>query len=69
MHKVHHHFERPYTDSNYGNIFSCWDRVFGTFRSLSPEQLRYGLDTHMGEKDRIGNLLKVPFRKYRPRPK
>ena len=21
MHKVHHHFELPYTDSNYGNIF------------------------------------------------
>ncbi|GIS00508.1 MAG: hypothetical protein CM15mP102_13280 [Flavobacteriales bacterium] len=28
MHKVHHHFELPYTDSNYGNIFSIWDRLF-----------------------------------------
>ena len=32
MHKVHHHFELPYTDSNYGNIFSIWDRLFGTLR-------------------------------------
>ena len=27
MHKVHHHYVRPQTDSNYGNIFSIWDLV------------------------------------------
>jgi sterol desaturase/sphingolipid hydroxylase (fatty acid hydroxylase superfamily) len=26
MHRVHHHNILPYTDSNYGNIFSVWDR-------------------------------------------
>ncbi|HYE54402.1 MAG TPA: sterol desaturase family protein, partial [Chitinophagaceae bacterium] len=31
MHKVHHHYEQPLTDTNYGNIFSIWDRLFGTF--------------------------------------
>ncbi|HRG29338.1 MAG TPA: sterol desaturase family protein, partial [Chitinophagales bacterium] len=31
MHKVHHHYVQPYTDSNYGNIFSIWDRIFGTY--------------------------------------
>src|SRR3990170_2997058 len=31
MHKVHHHWQQPYTDSNYGLIFSLWDRMFGTF--------------------------------------
>ena len=30
MHKIHHHYVLPYTDSNYGNIFSIWDRIFGT---------------------------------------
>ena len=35
MHKVHHHFELPYTDSNYGNIFSIWDRLFGTYMELN----------------------------------
>lgn len=70
MHKVHHHFERPYTDSNYGNIFSLWDRLFGTFRRRPAAGLRYGLDTHMseGERDGIGNLLGVPFQAYRARP-
>jgi len=37
MHKVHHHYVLPYTDSNYGNIFSVWDRLFGTFKTLSKK--------------------------------
>ena len=67
MHKVHHHYIQPYTDSNYGNIFSIWDRIFGTFKTLDPDKLIYGIDTHMQpeENARIGNLLKMPFQKYR----
>jgi sterol desaturase/sphingolipid hydroxylase (fatty acid hydroxylase superfamily) len=69
MHKVHHHYQQPFTDSNYGNIFSLWDRLFGTFLYLRPQDIVYGLDTHMpeGEKDRISNLLEVPFQPYRSR--
>jgi len=68
MHHVHHHYVLPYTDSNYGNIFSIWDRVFGTFMKLDPAQLTYGIDTHMKpeENTEIRNLLKIPFQKYRP---
>lgn len=68
MHKVHHHYVQPYTDSNYGNIFSIWDRLFGTFMILDRDKLIYGIDTHMKpeENDRLGNLLKVPFQTYRP---
>lgn len=70
MHKVHHHLERPYTDSNYGNIFSCWDRLFGTFQHLRPSDLKYGLDTHIreGDSETIRMLLQAPFQPYRPRP-
>jgi sterol desaturase/sphingolipid hydroxylase (fatty acid hydroxylase superfamily) len=46
MHKVHHHHKLPYTDSNYGNIFSIWDRLFGTFLALPREQIIYRIDTH-----------------------
>jgi sterol desaturase/sphingolipid hydroxylase (fatty acid hydroxylase superfamily) len=69
MHKVHHHFRQPHTDSNYGNIFAIWDRLFGTFTTLPRTDITYGLDTHMseGEADRIGNLLQIPFQPYRPR--
>ncbi|RYU93225.1 sterol desaturase family protein [Emticicia agri] len=68
MHKVHHHYVQPYTDSNYGNIFSVWDRLFGTFMTIERDKLIYGIDTHMKpeENDRLGNLLKVPFQNYRP---
>jgi sterol desaturase/sphingolipid hydroxylase (fatty acid hydroxylase superfamily) len=67
MHKVHHHFKRPLTDTNYGNIFAIWDRIFGTFASvLSPKKdLVYGIDAHMDEKEsqQTLNLLAIPFKK------
>ncbi|OUR99366.1 sterol desaturase [Flavobacteriales bacterium 33_180_T64] len=67
MHKVHHHYRLPYTDSNYGNIFSIWDRLFGTFMKLDRETIVYGVDTFPDEvaNGKIGELLKQPFHKYR----
>jgi sterol desaturase/sphingolipid hydroxylase (fatty acid hydroxylase superfamily) len=68
MHHVHHHYVLPYTDSNYGNIFSVWDRLFGTFMTLEPNKLTYGVDTHMKpeENEVLSSLLKIPFDRYRP---
>jgi sterol desaturase/sphingolipid hydroxylase (fatty acid hydroxylase superfamily) len=67
MHKIHHHYKLPYTDSNYGNIFSVWDRIFGTFMYLSKEDIVYGIDTHLkpDENNQLSNLLKIPFQKQR----
>jgi sterol desaturase/sphingolipid hydroxylase (fatty acid hydroxylase superfamily) len=67
MHKVHHHYSLPYTDSNYGNIFSIWDRIFGTFMSLPNEKIIYGIDTHLNpeENNELKNLLKIPFQEQR----
>ena len=62
MHKVHHHYMRPQTDSNYGNIFSVWDRLFGTYNDTPVEKLRYGLDVLDGTKDEnLGAQLATPF--------
>lgn len=63
MHKVHHHWKQPYTDSNYGTAFSIWDRMFGTYRELDPSQIKYGLDRYYdNEKDEeFKTLLKSPF--------
>src|SRR5690554_3752789 len=69
MHKVHHHYTQPLTDTNYGNIFAIWDRIFGTFAEVDDtRELKYGIDTHMdpSENDQLGNLLKIPFQAYRP---
>ncbi|MFY0626940.1 MAG: sterol desaturase family protein [Reichenbachiella sp.] len=68
MHKVHHHYKLPWTDTNFGNIFSFWDRIFGTFEYVDDmSQIKYGIDTHMDpkENENIGNLMKIPFQKYR----
>ncbi|HET8963824.1 MAG TPA: sterol desaturase family protein [Chitinophagales bacterium] len=70
MHKVHHHYLQPLTDTNYGNIFSIWDRLFKTFASVKKpnENLQYGIDLMMQERDsqQINNLLTMPFKKYEP---
>jgi sterol desaturase/sphingolipid hydroxylase (fatty acid hydroxylase superfamily) len=31
MHRIHHSARREETDSNFANLLSCWDRLFGTF--------------------------------------
>lgn len=65
MHKVHHHWKQPYTDSNYGAVFSIWDRLLGTFSSLDIKQVKYGLDRYYpAEKDEeVLTLLAKPFKK------
>ena len=67
MHKIHHHNLLPYTDSNYGNIFSIWDRLLGTYKYLDREKIIYGVDTFPDEKinSSLKELLKQPFQKYR----
>jgi sterol desaturase/sphingolipid hydroxylase (fatty acid hydroxylase superfamily) len=65
MHKVHHHWQQPYTDSNYGAILSVWDRLLGTYKTLSASSIRYGLDRYDAlekDEDFLG-LMKRPFKK------
>jgi sterol desaturase/sphingolipid hydroxylase (fatty acid hydroxylase superfamily) len=66
MHKIHHHYRLPYTDSNFGNIFSIWDRMLGTYRYMDREKLIYGVDVFPDEvkNGNIKELLKQPFQKY-----
>jgi sterol desaturase/sphingolipid hydroxylase (fatty acid hydroxylase superfamily) len=64
MHKVHHHYMRPQTDSNYGNIFSVWDRLFGTYNHTPVNEIKYGLDVLDSSKDEsLSFQLKIPFDK------
>ena len=68
MHKVHHHYKQPLTDSNYGNIFSIWDRIFGTYTFVNDSKsLVYGIDTHINDSkiDSFTNLLLIPFKKLK----
>jgi len=67
IHRIHHHYRQPYTDTNYGNIFSVWDRIFGTYAMVDNHKLVYGLDTYTNSREvkSIGTILKMPFMKYR----
>ncbi|RYY88861.1 MAG: sterol desaturase family protein [Chitinophagaceae bacterium] len=67
MHKVHHHWQQPYTDSNYGAVLSIWDRALGTYRELEPKKIRYGLDRYYPneEDENFGMLMRKPFGKLK----
>jgi sterol desaturase/sphingolipid hydroxylase (fatty acid hydroxylase superfamily) len=64
MHKVHHSRTPEETDTNYGNIFSFWDRLFRTFTPSSRgTDIHYGLDGFDGmHTQTTRGLLWLPFR-------
>lgn len=54
IHQVHHHFELPYTNRNFGDVFSVWDRLFGTLVALPRKDTVFGVNSHhQGEADVI----------------
>jgi sterol desaturase/sphingolipid hydroxylase (fatty acid hydroxylase superfamily) len=64
VHKIHHSSDQKFTYSNYGNIFSIWDRLFKTYRRTNEtEKLTYGLDTNSEKKKGFFTLLLLPFLK------
>ena len=64
MHRIHHHIVRPQTDSNYGNIFSFWDKLLGTYNSTPMSDIKYGLDVLDNQRDQeLLYQLKIPFNK------
>ncbi len=67
IHHVHHHFERPYTNYNYGDVLSVWDHMFGTFQMLPGEQIIFGVDIMMDQKinSRYIPLIKFPFTRHK----
>jgi sterol desaturase/sphingolipid hydroxylase (fatty acid hydroxylase superfamily) len=66
MHKLHHSRARHQANTNYGTIFSLFDRVFGTFTpSEQGVDVVYGLagfDDPVAQSTR--GLLGIPFRHF-----
>ncbi len=65
MHRIHHSPERIETDSNYGSIFSFWDRIALSYRLRSADvEVKYGIDEFIGkDTERFSFLAAMPFRK------
>jgi sterol desaturase/sphingolipid hydroxylase (fatty acid hydroxylase superfamily) len=68
LHKIHHADEALLTDTNYGNLLSLFDRLFGTFTSSErASDVTYGLaDVSASRATRIYPVLLLPF--VGPRP-
>jgi len=65
MHRVPHSPEPHETNSNYGVVFSCWDRLFGTYVAPSgPRPQRYGLAgiTDEARWQSVAGMLLTPVR-------
>jgi sterol desaturase/sphingolipid hydroxylase (fatty acid hydroxylase superfamily) len=62
FHRVHHHRQQRYTDTNFADIFSIWDRLFGTFCYTPTTSVDYGLDEfEEPHQQTFLYLLKSPF--------
>lgn len=63
-HKIHHSTEKAQTDSHYGDVFTFWDRIFGTWGKTQPHEIRYGIDDfHQDQHHKVGYLMTSPFKK------
>lgn len=64
LHRIHHSVKIKEQNSNYGVIFSCWDRIFGTLlTAVEQETIVIGIHSPR-ELDQLGfwKLLLMPFR-------
>lgn len=60
VHSVHHSADQRETDSNFGVVFTLWDRLFCTYCELKPGQkgpIQMGLEYYRDPKD--GHLLRL----------
>ena len=44
MHRIHHSNKQQETDSNYGSVFSWWDRLFATYKKEATSEIIFGID-------------------------
>ena len=65
VHHVHHSAQRSRTDSNYGDVVTLWDRLFGTWSDLPTAEVacqRCGLgDSHDAGAGNILIQLRAPL--------
>jgi len=63
MHRIHHSVTLEERNTNFGTIFSIWDRLFGTLLTgVNQKQIWIGVDGHFQEKKlEIYHLAYMPF--------
>jgi sterol desaturase/sphingolipid hydroxylase (fatty acid hydroxylase superfamily) len=62
LHRVHHSPNRAQTDSNFGLVFTFWDRLLGTYQPVGPRG-EVGLDTRdLARRQSLRGMLLEPAR-------
>jgi len=66
LHWVHHSQKREETNSNYGSVLSCWDRLFKSLKlRTTPQNIRFGLEEDSGNSSwrTLSGMLVRPFKR------
>lgn len=63
MHRIHHSVVIKERDTNFGTIFSFWDRMLGTFLDgVDQNKIRIGVGAYQNpDRLKLHNLLIMPF--------
>jgi sterol desaturase/sphingolipid hydroxylase (fatty acid hydroxylase superfamily) len=65
VHRIHHSADASDTNSNYGTLFSWWDRLFGTYvgePAAGQDQMTFGLAEFSERRHQtLSGLLAQPF--------
>jgi sterol desaturase/sphingolipid hydroxylase (fatty acid hydroxylase superfamily) len=67
MHGVHHSIVQRETNSNWGTVFSIWDRLHRTLRiDIPQDEITIGVAAYRDERElTFGKLFLLPFQKQR----
>jgi sterol desaturase/sphingolipid hydroxylase (fatty acid hydroxylase superfamily) len=67
MHGIHHSIVQGETNSNWGTVFSFWDRLHGSLRIDVPQdEITIGVAAYRAETElTFGKLFVLPFRRQR----
>ncbi len=68
MHGIHHSIVQRETNSNWGTIFSFWDKLHRTIRrDIAQDDITIGVAAYRDETElTLGQLFILPFREPRP---
>jgi sterol desaturase/sphingolipid hydroxylase (fatty acid hydroxylase superfamily) len=70
MHRLHHSTSPEHYNFNFGNVFSVWDRLFGTYRSTpanARNEIRFGLGAGLDQPSEFLSPWTLPFTLRRPK--
>jgi len=70
VHHVHHSRDQQFTDSNFADLFTVWDRILGTYREAPDRRgIAYGLPEFDEDRHQtVRGMALMPFEAVRSTP-